>query len=131
MHVSQVRNMFKDQRCPHLKGKPKVFLFNFCRVALSGDTNDRCEEPPDVDEAPRDMLTLYATTVAMRLRHRGTYFVMSLCQTLATHAHNTDMYSMAQRLDQLMTARHHASTPEAQSFAFKKFFLNPFTPSDA
>ncbi|XP_042875930.1 ankyrin-2-like isoform X2 [Penaeus japonicus] len=132
MHVSQVRNMFKDQRCPHLKGKPKVFLFNFCRDA--DDLNDRYEEPPDVDEAPRDMLTLYATTEgfkALRLGHRGTFFVMSLCQTLATRAHNTDMFSMTQRLDQLMTARHHATTPEAQSFAFKKFFLNPFTPSDA
>ncbi|XP_047499028.1 ankyrin-1-like isoform X2 [Penaeus chinensis] len=149
MDVPAVRNMFKDQACPLMKGKPKVFLFNFCRgktlesfsghsigddiPCTSQSAVGRDKVPPAKDEAPRDMLTLYASTEGFKAfrTNEGTLFVRSLCQTLAAHAHNTDMVSMVQKLDQLMTARRHATTPEAQSFAFKKFFLNPLKPSDA
>ncbi|XP_047499031.1 ankyrin-1-like [Penaeus chinensis] len=130
MDVSAVRNMFKDEACLIMKGKPKVFLFNFCRFSGQSIVDDL---PPAKDEAPRDMLTLYASTEGFKAfrTNEGTLFVRSLCQTLAAHAHNTDMVSMVQKLDQLMTARRHATTTEAQSFAFKKFFLNPLEPSDA
>ncbi|XP_047499030.1 ankyrin-1-like [Penaeus chinensis] len=149
MDVSAVRNMFKDQVCPLMKGKPKVFLFNFCRgntfESFSGksigddlpwtsqSTVGRDEVPPAQDEAPRDMLTIYASTEGFKAfrTNKGTFFARSLCQTLATHAHNTDMISMVSKLDRLMATRRHATTPEAQSFAFQKFFLNPLKPSDA
>ncbi|KAK7085399.1 Cysteine-type endopeptidase activity protein, partial [Halocaridina rubra] len=29
--VYEIYDIFKDRRCPHLRGKPKVFFFNFCR----------------------------------------------------------------------------------------------------
>ncbi|XP_037789226.1 caspase Dronc-like [Penaeus monodon] len=146
MDVSAVRNMFKDQACPLMKGKPKVFLFNFCRGSTlesfsgqsigddsSSTSRSRDKVLPAQDEAPRDMLTLYASTEGFKAfrTSKGTFFARSLCQVLAAHAHNTDMVSMVHKLDQLMTARQHATTPEAQTFAFKKFFLNPLEPSDA
>ncbi|XP_037788673.1 ankyrin-1-like isoform X2 [Penaeus monodon] len=129
MDVSAVRNMFKDQACPLMKGKPKVFLFSFCRGNFSGQTDDL---PPTRDEAPRDMLTLYASTEGFKAveSSEGTLFVRSLCQTLAAHAHNTDMVSIVHKLNQLMAKSTHATTPETQSFAFKKFFLNPLESSD-
>lgn len=145
MDVSAVRKKFKDQDCPLMKGKPKVFLFNFCRgkttECFSGKSiaddlppsDSEIEEPPEKDEAPRDMLTLYASTEGFKAFRvsQGTFFVLSLCNVLAAHAHNTDMLTMAQKLDQVMTARRRATTPEAQSFAFKKLFLNPLKPSTA
>ncbi|XP_047498505.1 caspase-6-like [Penaeus chinensis] len=120
MDVSAVRNMFKDQACPLMKGKPKVFLFNFgCGKTLESFTGHstgddlpstsqnavgRNEVPPAQDEAPRDMLTLYSSTEGSKSfeSSEGTLFVRSLCQILDANAHNTDMVSIVQNLDEFM-----------------------------
>nr|XP_027238075.1 uncharacterized protein LOC113829172 [Penaeus vannamei] len=109
---------------------PTIYLR---QTARSRNLRRERSKEPEKDEAPRDMLTLYASTEGFKAFRvsQGTFFVLSLCKVLAAHAHNTDMLTMAQKLDQVMTARRRATTPEAQSFAFKKLFLNPLKPSAA
>ncbi|XP_047483620.1 caspase Dronc-like isoform X2 [Penaeus chinensis] len=118
--VSTVCNIFLDKNCPHLKGKPKIFLFNFCRgidrhepSSLSTDT---------VAEPPRDMLCVYSTTesfVSYRDLERGCPFVNVMCHVIAKYSSTLDLEALLRKFNELYMPD---VTPEIQNFRFQKKF---------
>ncbi|XP_063604403.1 caspase-1-A-like [Penaeus indicus] len=118
--VSTVCNIFLDKNCPHLKGKPKIFLFNFCRgidrhesSSLSTDT---------VAEPPRDMLCVYSTTesfVSYRDLERGCPFVTTMCDVIAKYSSTLDLEALLRKFNELYMPD---VTPEIQNFRFQKKF---------
>ncbi|CAL4216571.1 unnamed protein product [Meganyctiphanes norvegica] len=83
LDLDELRRMFTDSSCPNLRGKPKVFLANFCRGA-------RIELVPDTVklEPPHNTVTIHAATEgikALRNVKKGSVFIMSLCKILKDH----------------------------------------------
>lgn len=118
--VSTVFNIFLDKNCPHLKGKPKIFLFNFCRGI------DRHESPglstDTVTEPPRDMLCVYSTTesfVSYRDTERGCPFVTTMCDVIAKYSSTLDLEALLRKFNELYMPN---VTPEIQNFRFQKKF---------
>nr|XP_045604100.1 ankyrin-3-like [Procambarus clarkii] len=154
MTTNEVRNMFKDEACPLLKGKPKVFLFNFCRgqklekgcvldVAQDAVSLGTTSSPTDLRSSPanpwspssievfKDMSTIYATVEgvqALRDEERGTFFVMALCEVFAANAHNKSLDELVTKVTERMIKHLSATTPETVNHAFKKFYINPMRP---
>lgn len=152
LEESEVQEFFKNEKCPHLKGKPKVFVFNFCRgefvenrtkVHLQTDTDSKAightdekgmapsekskDDKNKTTDAPKDMLSIYASTDGIKvLRHPtlGTFFIKILCQIFATFAHRYDILDMTEIICNQME-REYLTTPETRHYHFKKFFLNP------
>ncbi|KAK4319835.1 hypothetical protein Pmani_009253 [Petrolisthes manimaculis] len=106
MTVTQVQEKFLDSKCPKLKGKPKLFLFNFCRgnkvekgYLLDNTTYDAKsigkgkalkEKGNKVHENLHDFYIMYATMdniMALRHQTRGTFFIQYLTELLAQYAH--------------------------------------------
>nr|XP_053652889.1 uncharacterized protein LOC128702607 isoform X1 [Cherax quadricarinatus] len=133
MSMDEVRYYFVDGNCPFLKNKPKIFLVNFCRgklkelppESLMHDYVEGHEE--EAREAPRDMLTIYASIKnfkAIRDREKGTIFVQSLCEVLAEHSHDTPLCTLYKKLCETMQ-KNAGTIPECQSYYFKTFYFNP------
>ncbi|XP_042223340.1 ankyrin-3-like [Homarus americanus] len=143
--VNEVRNMFTDNECPNLKGKPKVFLMNFCRgkkkekgciidktrtdsVMIPRSPEHHSDSTDSVMEVPRDMFTFYATVegiMALRNVYEGTFFVQALCQILAAYAHRDHLSELALKVRNHMVDRMCGTTPDWEDYFFKKFYLNP------
>ncbi|CAL4172698.1 unnamed protein product [Meganyctiphanes norvegica] len=86
MDLDKVRQMFTDTACPRLKGKPKIFMANFCR----GDFLEYVPEatPTSRYEPPHNMVTIHAATEgikAIRSPKHGSIFILCLCKILKEH----------------------------------------------
>lgn len=128
MSLDDMRYKFIDGECPNLRGKPKIFLANFCRghfkekSSLHHDFIDQQEK-----EAPQDMSTIHASLnkfKAWRDEMEGTVFVQALCEVLAERAHDTEFSELYLLLHKSMRSKS-GTSPEQQNFAFKKFYFNP------
>ncbi|CAL4064530.1 unnamed protein product, partial [Meganyctiphanes norvegica] len=92
MDLDKIRKKFTDRACPQLKGKPKIFLSNFCRgqdIELQTDNSARIE-------IPHHMVTIHASVEdIMVLRHprNGTIFISSLCKVLELGQDLREMYN--------------------------------------
>ncbi|XP_064089070.1 ankyrin-1-like isoform X2 [Macrobrachium nipponense] len=150
LEESEVQEFFKNKKgCLSLEGKPRVFVFNFCRGEFyeertlahfekdskaMGHTDEEGRAPEvkssnnkNTTDAPKDMLFIYASTDGIRtLRHPtfGTFFIKTLCQIFAKFAHKYDIESMTKIICNQME-RGYLTTPEMCNYHFKTFFLNP------
>lgn len=119
-----IRRKFTDRRCPHLRGKPKIFMVNYCR----GDQLQKKDiiEFDDI-EVPNDMATIHAAAegvMAKRNTTTGTIFVSSLCEVLRQHARDLDLRDIYSVLREKMTARN-GTKPMWEDYGFKNFKFNP------
>ncbi|CAL4158995.1 unnamed protein product, partial [Meganyctiphanes norvegica] len=81
MDLDKIRKKFTDSACPQLRGKPKIFLSNFCR----GDEVELQTDSSALLEVPHHMVTIHASLEKIKvLRHprRGTLFISNLCKVL-------------------------------------------------
>ncbi|XP_037788257.1 caspase-13-like isoform X3 [Penaeus monodon] len=118
--VSTVCNIFLDKNCPHLKGKPKIFLFNFCRGIDRHESSSLSTDA--IAEPPRDMLCVYSTTesfVSYRDIERGCPFVTTLCDVIAKYSSTLDLEALLRKFNELYMPD---VTPEIQNFRFQKKF---------
>ncbi|KAK7080475.1 hypothetical protein SK128_005728 [Halocaridina rubra] len=124
--VDKVKSMFLDGECPYLKGKPKLFFFNFCRGA---DEPQMTVQSDAVLEVPRDMLFIFSAPEGFRsYRHaeRGTPFVLSLCQVLSENAHDHSLDDLLRKFKKTYSTTNYGTTPDIQDLNFaKKFYFNP------
>lgn len=116
--VSKILNLFLDKNCPRLKGKPKIFLFNFCR----GTDRHEHMSTDAIAEPPRDMLCVYSTTesfVSYRDNEAGSPFITTMCKAIAKHATTLDLEALLREFNEMYIPD---VTPEIQNFRFQKKF---------
>ncbi|CAL4196700.1 unnamed protein product, partial [Meganyctiphanes norvegica] len=128
IHIDDIRYTFVDGNCPQLRGKPKIFMCNYCRGDIEQKhlQTDAPQNNPG-NEAPSDMITLHASIdgfMAKRDATKGTIFVQALCETLSKHAHNTEFSQIYHILSNIMKEKL-GTTPELQNYLFKNFHFNP------
>ncbi|KAK7074223.1 hypothetical protein SK128_016585, partial [Halocaridina rubra] len=126
LNIDDVRYHFTNSACRYLKGKPKIFLFNFCRGNIKENVNNVEQDfiPVQNSDAPQDMLTLFASIKyfsAARDIQYGTIFVQAICKVFAEHAHNTEIIDLYRKLCKEMQSMG-GTTAEQQSYCFKKYF---------
>lgn len=123
MDLRIIRRKFTDRKCPHLRGKPKIFFVNYCR----GDQMQRKEIEYDSIEVPNDMVTIHAATegiMARRTPTTGTIFVASLCEVLRAHAQRMELRDLYCVLEEKMNERQ-GTKPMWEDYGFRHFFFNP------
>ncbi|XP_037801893.1 uncharacterized protein LOC119596629 [Penaeus monodon] len=120
--VDKLLKLFSDRECPRLKGKAKVFLFNFCRGT---DVSRMVYQTDAVRTAHNDMLCVYSAQEGfVSLRHPvlGTPFVRTWCQVLANNAYNTNMYRLLQKFMKQYSETAEGVSVEIQNLNFNKEF---------
>lgn len=96
-----VLDHFKDSQCPHLKDKPKLFIWDLCHGYYREEQGRRSNQSDyaRVDEPLRNVLCLSSSSggfTSYSFTRDGTPFVKALCRTLARHANNkefADLYT--------------------------------------
>ncbi|CAL4135317.1 unnamed protein product [Meganyctiphanes norvegica] len=86
-NLDELRRVFTDSSCPNLRGKPKIFLANFCRGDRIELVHEAVVAKPNI-EPPHNTVTIHAATEgikAMRHLKKGSIFIMSLCKILNEH----------------------------------------------
>nr|AWV55760.1 cysteinyl aspartate specific proteinase 3 [Eriocheir sinensis] len=143
MTVGEVYDFFTDEQCPSLRGKPKLFLFNFCRgkcietgCALDQEKSvdqDAIEIEqkrtvvPNKKDVLKDRISLFASVEGVRaLRDtNGTLFVQAIVRAFASLAHSLDVEELAKKVNEHIIPRLQGTTTETHSVLRKRFFLNP------
>ncbi|XP_064092782.1 uncharacterized protein LOC135205708 [Macrobrachium nipponense] len=119
-----IRRKFTDRRCPYLRGKPKIFMVNYCR----GDQMQKKDDTEFDDiEVPNDMATIHAAAegvMAKRNRTSGTIFVASLCKVLRQHARDLNLKDIYTVLHEEMR-KNNGTKPMWEDYGFKNFKFNP------
>lgn len=152
INVDEIVELFSDESCEILRGKPKVFLFNCCRKKYNKSeqqSNGRpaiiqCDASPydEVDPTEtllqpgrnstlRDTLICYSTSagqLSLRSRCDGSYFVTELCKVFARKAWNTDWETMMTIVSKEVKKLEecHGQEPVMEKRQFDKLlYLNP------
>ncbi|XP_071541771.1 caspase-3-like isoform X2 [Panulirus ornatus] len=124
--VEKILSMFLNSECVYLKGKPKIFLFNFCR-----GTDIAHVQTDAVRETPKDILCIYSAPegfVSYRYEEKGTPFIISWCQVLSENAHNMSLDDLLRKFKKVYSSVGHGITPDIQDLNFAKvFYFNPRT----
>nr|XP_045582598.1 uncharacterized protein LOC123745763 isoform X2 [Procambarus clarkii] len=118
-----IRMMFTNRECPHLKGKPKLIFANFCRGKYREVEFDKVP----CMEVPTDTITLYAVAenISALRNSRGTYFVFCLCEVLKKFARELELQDLYSELYKEMRVQK-SSSPMTEVHGFtKKFYFNP------
>ena len=129
--VQWVLDLFKDSQCPHLKNKPKLFIWDLCRghhEDESGRGKTQGELCGRVDEPLRDVVCLDSSSGGFTwhaFSEEGTPFIGALCSTLARHAPNKELTELYREfLKEYGTAAPDA-VPQLTNYGFnKRFYLN-------
>lgn len=141
---------FNNLNCPLLKGKPKIFFFQFCRgdnidighriapvVFQSGrtvtDGNPVPTSPTEIERSYGDMLITYSTLpgyVSYREESEGTWFIKALSLTFMRDAHECHVDRLLQIVDEQIRhwtgTRNGKQTLEIIKRGFnRKFYFNP------
>lgn len=145
-----ILSRFNNRSCPLLQGKPKIFLFQFCRGDsidqgsrnsslirnVSNPVTDGSTLPDTSTEFQRsydDMLIAYSSLpgyVSYREESEGTWFIKALCLIFMEEAHYYHVDRLLERVDDLIkcwTAKKNGKqTLEIIKRGFnKKFYFNP------
>lgn len=149
---TDILDYFTAENCPHLAGKPKIFIFQLCR----GDKKQKSVKKPrhttdtsnlhtseemmgfktNNKETMRnyeDMLIAHATLpgyVAFRDNITGSWFIQILCEVFMKYAHNTHVQDLLNMVDERLkiqrTTREECQTLMVTSIGFNKHcYLNP------
>ncbi|XP_076812214.1 caspase-8-like [Clavelina lepadiformis] len=122
VYIEDLCQKFSASQCPGLAGKPKIFLFQFCRglttTADSDEDRDRAykfntnwlKNDAQVDgegttKDNADMLLAFATASgnsAYRNEVNGSWFTTSLCKVLMEEAKNDDLLSMLTKVNSVV-----------------------------
>nr|CAD7596664.1 unnamed protein product [Timema genevievae] len=138
---------FKNQNCPLLVDRPKIFLFQNCRgtetdygMKLTGGGRTQFDGIPNkrVRSSYSDMLIAHSTLpgyTSNRDIYRGTWFVQAICKIFMEHAHDTDVEDMLKMVDQKLANSasevHSMQTSCYENRGFRrKFYFNPGIYSD-
>ncbi|XP_042858001.1 uncharacterized protein LOC122244216 [Penaeus japonicus] len=120
--VDKLLTMFSDRECPRLKGKAKLFLFNFCR----GTDVARMAYQTDATRVVyNDMLCVYSAQegfVSLRHPNLGTLFIKTWCQVLADHASDTNISKLLQMFMKQYSETESGVSVEVQYLNFNKSF---------
>lgn len=135
--VEKIVGLFSNEKCKDLAGKPKVFLFPFCR----GDELDfvsyqhTAVEPDGPDDVSTfsDILICYATVPSFETSRSvflGSWYVQDLCQIFVNHACDTHVEDMMKMISTLAMKRRsgddRVQVASTQNCRLNKLmFLNP------
>lgn len=151
---TDIMSYFSADACPHLAGKPKIFIFQLCRgnkrqkaVKAPRHTTDTCTsnhlKTADLSDSCgvnnntirnySDMLVVHATMpghVAFRDKVTGSWFIQILCEVFMNHActmHLQDLLNKVDtRLEVQRTIYEECQTLTVNSIGFNKHcYLNP------
>ncbi|XP_063880176.1 ankyrin-2-like isoform X1 [Scylla paramamosain] len=139
MTVDEIYSYFTDDQCPYLKGKPKLFLFNYCRgcyiepgCALNkSQVNDDLATQGTKENSPsretlKDYISIYATMEgikALRNMWKGTYFAEAVKRTFNQYADVLDVVRLAEELKNYLK-NIGGTTISVDDKTTKKFYLN-------
>ncbi|XP_055383291.1 caspase Dronc [Condylostylus longicornis] len=133
--VNNILELFRNDTCATLAKKPKVFIFPFCRGAISDlGTKDVQTDSISYNVATfTDILICYATVPGYKT-HRdpdsGSWYIQKLCQVFASHAFDTHIEDLlklvGEAAGQIRTNDGKMQTASYSSYGFhKKLFFNP------
>lgn len=136
--MNEIRQMFDNDNCPLLSGKPKIFIVQACRgetfdtgVPTSG-TDAIGYSPANNKPTATDMLIAYSTApgyVANRTE-KGSWYIYLITEVFMRKAFNTRLDDMLMEVNQRMN-RLRADGGEKQAAETvwqgwqRKFFFNP------
>lgn len=148
--VHNIVEDFNNRHCPTLKGKPKIFIFQFCRgtgpdigvdaaprlVANSGlnaETDSSSFGEVLRDPTFTDMYIVYSTVrgfVSFRHPERGSWLVEAICEVFMKDACNTEletlMKKVSRRVRMNFSQEGNKQACEFVQRAFDRhFFFNP------
>ncbi|KAH8369985.1 hypothetical protein KR093_001763 [Drosophila rubida] len=142
--VKKITDHFQADKCPHLRDKPKVLIFPFCR----GDKADSGRDVAHIPQEPQvqhdsitytnvptltNMLVAYASVPGYET-HRdptnGSWYIQKLCDVIANNAHDTCMEDLLKLTEaavaKMRTQKGDLQTAQYENSGFsKKLFFNP------
>lgn len=115
--VNDVVERFSNKECPALKGKPKIFIFQYCRgsgpdvgveatpqrvvysrgLNVQTDSAHFGEAVVHRDPTFTDMYIVYSTVegfVSFRHPNRGSWLMEAICHVFMNNAHNSELESL-------------------------------------
>ncbi|XP_058453187.1 caspase Dronc-like [Malaya genurostris] len=146
LFVEEILVKFNNANCRKLIGKPKLFFFSICRgdkadygtMRPSEDTERdgmiNPTNPPTNMPTFADMFICFSTVpgfAAHRDLHKGSWFVESMCEVWAKHAHDTDVEQLMKLVGKHTSMYRNAQNNALQTLAseqrgfFDILYLNP------
>ncbi|KAK3852619.1 hypothetical protein Pcinc_040804 [Petrolisthes cinctipes] len=151
--VHELVERFNNRDCPYLKGKPKIFIFQYCRgtgpdigvaqqmrpvshrrgLSVQTDSASFGENVIHRDPTFTDMYIIYSTVegfVSFRHPERGSWLMEALCQIFMNHACTEDLDSLMKRVSRRIRENHtddgNKQVCEIVQRGFDKhFYFNP------
>ncbi|ESO83598.1 hypothetical protein LOTGIDRAFT_133150, partial [Lottia gigantea] len=106
--LNQIFDLFNNNKCPLLKGKPKIFIVQACRGGsfdrgVSIDETDGGPAIPMIKQLPTlsDMIIGYPTQAgfyAWRNRERGSWYIEAIVKVFIKHAKHDDICTLFNRV---------------------------------
>ncbi|XP_013411651.1 caspase-3 [Lingula anatina] len=149
IHIKLLLELFRDNKCPTLRGKPKIFLLQACRGYKLDDgveIEEICDQDYDVCDAPagtidvpddadmsnpaiqRDIpifnnfITVYGTPpgfFAFR-KKKGSWFIQSLCSVIEKYGSTMGFQHMLTRTAHVMATEYESYNPNKEHLSGKK-----------
>ncbi|XP_076813539.1 caspase-6-like isoform X1 [Clavelina lepadiformis] len=153
VYIEDLCQKFSASQCPGLAGKPKIFLFQFCRgLTTTADRdeerdraykfntnwlkNDAQVEGEGSAKENADMLLAFATASgnsAYRNAVNGSWFTTSLCKVLMEEAKNDDLLSILTKVNSVVMRKRGSGQQEQMTEVThtlsKKILFFPKNPS--
>lgn len=140
--VEEIEKRFYHENCAQLVGKPKIFIYPYCRGEISDKGVNVKTQTEGVGTGRRsinniaqlsDVIKCYATTagfVAHRDVDDGSWYIQSFVDTMAAHAHNTSFEEMLKIIQadiaKLRTNNNELQTASYVNIGFNKIlYFNP------
>lgn len=147
LFVEEILGHFNNVNCRRLIRKPKLFFFSICRgdqadygilrpaenTEKDGMINAK-KDPPTNMSTYADMFICFSTVpgfAAHRDTHRGSWFVESMCEVWAKHAHDTNVEELMKLVGKHANTYRTEQNNALQTLAseqrgfFDVLFLNP------
>ncbi|XP_055613753.1 caspase Dronc [Uranotaenia lowii] len=146
LFVEEILRLFNNTECPRLIRKPKLFFFSICRgdqadigtlrpsehTERDGMINPKTDPPTNMPTYA-DMFICFSTVpgfAAHRDKFKGSWFVESMCDEWAKHAHDTDVEQLMKLVGK-NTSMYRTEQNNLQTLAseqrgfFDLLYLNP------